>query len=316
MTENQQNSPKSKVLVVEDDVSISGMLEKILSEEGYDVVVAVDGATGTTRLAEWSPDLVLLDLHVPRRSGFELLKDIRKKDQDFGVFVPVIILTGVYTSREDKVLCLNAGADDFLPKPFDLVELLARVRSLVRLRDLYKRSQYLATHDHLTRCFNRRYIMDFLDREVARYGRFKVPLSFLLIDLDHFKEINDEFGHEGGDKALIHVGFLLQDFFRAVDGLGRLGGDEFAAVLPDCGAENASDVAKRLLTMMNGPNRGEGLAPEIAKKVSVSVGIASMPDHTETREGLVRLADQAMYEAKRSGRNRFQLAAQEFPKSD
>src|ERR1051326_3625302 len=139
--------PAAKILVVEDDNGISGMLHDVLAEEGYDVFVASDGAVASEKLQSFLPDLVLLDLHVPHRSGFELLKEVRKRDQEFGIFVPVIILTGVYTTRKDKLISLDAGADDFLPKPFDLLELMARVRSLLRVQELYKQSQFLATHD-------------------------------------------------------------------------------------------------------------------------------------------------------------------------
>jgi diguanylate cyclase (GGDEF)-like protein len=284
------------------------MLKDVLLEEEYNVEVAPDGLVAEQKLIEFAPDLVLLDLNVPHRTGEELLREIRKKDQEHGVFIPVIVLTGVYTTRNDKIDYLNRGADDFLPKPFDLIELLARVRSLLRLREMYKRSQYLATHDHLTRCYNRRYLTDFLDREVARFKRYKQPFTFLMLDLDHFKQINDQFGHEGGDQVLLHIGFRLQDFFRAVDCVARLGGDEFAAVLPDCGAEEALKVADRLVKTLAEPAAKEGLSPEIAKMVSFSVGVACMPAHTNDKDELIRLADEAMYAAKKAGRNQAKIA--------
>lgn len=298
----------SKILVVEDDKTISGMLNTILTQEGYQVQVASDGKMAEKYLLEFAPDLLLLDLNVPERSGFEVLKEARKRDQENGIFIPIIILTGVYTSRNDKVECLNIGADDFLPKPFDLVELLARVRSLIRLRDMYKHSQYLATHDPLTRCYNRRYLMDFLDREMARFERYKMPFAFMMIDLDHFKQINDEFGHEGGDQVLLHVGFQLQDFFRAVDCVARLGGDEFAAVLPDCSLEQAQKVGERFLRVLMDPRKREGLPIKLSEKVGVSAGLACLPAHTTDKDELIRLADAALYAAKKAGRNRFCLA--------
>jgi diguanylate cyclase (GGDEF)-like protein len=298
----------SKILIVEDEPTIANLLKDLLSEEEYSAQVAPDGLVAEKMLVEWAPDLVLLDLNVPHRTGAELLREIRKKDREHGVFIPVIVLTGVYTTRNDKINYLNQGADDFLPKPFDTVELMARVRSLLRLRDMYKRSQYLATHDFLTRCYNRRYLMDFLDREVARVKRYKQPFSFLMLDLDHFKDINDRFGHEAGDQVLLHVGFRLQDFFRAVDCVGRLGGDEFAAILPDCGPDEASKVAERLLVTLSKPAQKEGLSDEVASLVSFSVGIASFPAHATEKDELVHLADVAMYEAKKEGRNRYKLA--------
>jgi len=297
----------SQILVIEDDKSVGTMLEDLLMEEGYRVKVVQDGQEAMGLLAEVSPDLVLLDLNLPHLSGHQILEEIRKRDQEFNLFIPVIILTGVYTSRNDKILCLNLGADDFLPKPFDMVELLARVKSLIRLREMHKRSQYLATHDHLTRCYNRRYLVEFVDHQLARFRRYKVPFAFLLIDLDHFKKVNDTYGHDKGDQVLIHLGFRLQDFFRAVDCLARLGGDEFAAVLPECNLENAKKVGFRLMEYVGNSKFKEGLPAELSSHVNISVGAASVPEHSEDREELIRLADLALYASKKGGRNRFSV---------
>lgn len=302
-----KNPARSRILVVEDDHAISDMLTDVLKEEGYEVTVAADGAVASDLLATTTPDLVLLDLNLPHRHGVELLKEIRQRGNDAGSFVPVIILTGVYTSRDDKINSLNAGADDFLPKPFDMIELLARVKSLLRVQELYKRSQFLATHDPLTRCYNRRYLVDFMQREFERHRRYKSPLSLLLIDLDHFKAINDELGHEAGDDALRHVGFRLQDFFRAVDCVARLGGDEFAAVLPDCPGRDARLAAERLMRFMKSPEALKGLRQDVATRLSFSVGVAAAPEHAEEPEDLLQLADKAMYAAKKAGRNQFRI---------
>ena len=307
MAESPNKKTPPRILVVEDDKDIADMLKQILGENGYEVHHAAEGKVAIQLLNSLYPDLVLLDLQIPERTGFELLNDIRKKDQEFGLFVPVIILTGVYTSRDDKVQSLNAGADDFLHKPFDLVELLARVKSLLRVRDLYKRSQYLATHDHLTRCYNRRYLLDFINREHERFKRFKKQFSYLLLDMDHFKEINDELGHEAGDECLVYVGLRLHDFFRAVDCVARLGGDEFAVVLPDCGLADAMKVGDRLMAEISKPDPSQSLPEKLQSKIKFSVGIACLPEHTKDKEELMRLADEAMYEAKKAGRNKFRV---------
>jgi two-component system, cell cycle response regulator len=299
--------PSAKILVVEDDQIIAGLLRQLLVEQGHDVTLAADGKIASDLLAASNPDVVLLDLNLPQRNGLDVLKEIRQRGADTGAFVPVIILTGAYTSRNDKVNCLNAGADDFLSKPFDMIELMARVKSLLRVQELYKRSQFFATHDSLTKCYNRRYLVEFMAQAFERYKRYKTPVSLLLLDLDHFKEINDEKGHEMGDEVLRHVGFRLQDYFRAVDCVARLGGDEFAAVLPDCTAENARSVAERLLAYVNGAEARKGLDPDVARKISFSVGVASAPDHTQNPEGLLHMADRAMYAAKNAGRNQFRM---------
>ncbi len=311
MNENTLSGTKGKaparILVVEDDLPISGMLKHVLTAEGYEITVAGDGLVAQDLVGKGEIDLVLLDLHVPNRSGFEVLKDIRRKDQETGGFVPVIILTGVYASRNDKVNSLNAGADDFLPKPFDLIELLARVRSLLRVHELYKRAQFLATHDPLTRCYNRRYFNEFLEHEFERSFRYKGHFSLFLLDLDRFKQINDVHGHSVGDDVLQHIGYRLQDFFRAVDCVARLGGDEFAVVLPDCTMKDASQAAERLLLYMNGEEMRKGLPVAVAGQVAFSIGVASVPDHAMDAATLLRRADQALYSSKNGGRNQFHV---------
>jgi two-component system cell cycle response regulator len=298
----------ARILVVEDDPGISGMLVKILEENGYIVHSASEGASALALLKSVLPDLVLLDLHVPEKAGFDVLKEIRKRDQEFGLFIPVIILTGATTSQKERMESLEAGADDFLRQPFDLIELLARVKSLLRVRDLTKRAQYLATHDPLTRCYNRRYLLDFLNREFERYRRFKKPFCFIMVDLDHFKAINEELGTEAGDQALTYIGYRLQDFFRAVDCVARLGGDEFAAVLPDCGPAEVLKVGDRLMSALAKSDEGRPpLSVRLKGKIRFSAGIACLPEHTKDKEELIRLADEALYAAKKAGRNSFRV---------
>lgn len=297
----------ARILIVEDDQGISDLLKDVLAEQGYDVHVFGDGLQANKEILNFLPDLVLMDLGLPGMSGYEILEEVRKKDREMGSFTPVIVLTGIYTSRSDKAKCLDTGADDFISKPFDMIELLARVRSLLRIQELYKRSQFLASHDPLTKCYNRRYLLDFLSQANERFKRYSEPFSFLLLDMDHFKEINDQAGHEVGDQVLVHVAFALQDFFRAVDCVARLGGDEFAAILPGCGPKEAEGVGERLIQFMNDKNKQQTLPENIQSKVQFSVGIACLPQHTKNKEELMRLADEAMYAAKQAGRNQFRV---------
>jgi diguanylate cyclase (GGDEF)-like protein len=125
--------------------------------------------------------------------------------------------------------------------------------------------------------------------------------------MDHFKSINDELGHEAGDEALVYISFRLQDFFRAVDCVSRLGGDEFAVVLPDCGAADAAKLAERLMSELSRPNPERPLPQKLQDRIGFSVGISCLPDHTQDTEELMRLADEALYESKRSGRNKFKV---------
>jgi diguanylate cyclase (GGDEF)-like protein len=144
---------------------------------------------------------------------------------------------------------------------------------------------------------------------MARYKRYQLPFSVMLLYMDHFKSINDELGHEVGDQVLMHVGFRLQDFFRSVDCVARLGGDEFYIVLPDCSIDDVTRVGERLMNMLSDPKFREGLPDPLAGRIGFSVGIGCVPEHTEDRDQLIRLADEAMYAAKKAGRNQFRVAS-------
>lgn len=300
-------STVARILIVEDEPAVSGLLEGLLGEKGYRTEIAIDGREASEKMLSFNPDLVLLDLRIPQRAGTEVLVDIRKRNQEYGSFVPVIILTGVYTDPKDKIAMLEAGADDFLAKPFEVVELIARVRSLLRVQELYKRSQFLASHDYLTRCYNRRYLMEFLGREFERHKRYGNRFAYLQLDMDRFKRINDELGHEAGDQLLMFAGARLQDFFRAVDCVARVGGDEFAAVLPDCGPAEAAKVGARLMDYLIKCAKEAPVPAPHAGAIGWSVGIACLPDHSVELEELMRFADEAMYAAKREGSNRFRV---------
>src|SRR5205814_1247662 len=152
-------------------------------------------------------------------------------------------------------------------------------------------------------------LMDFMDREIQRSKRYKTPLGFVMLDMDGFKQINDQYGHEAGDKALLFLSSCLNDFFRAVDCVARIGGDEFAAALPGCGREEAKQVATRLIDFAKSPERRATLPSELRERVHFSLGIACLPDHAKEVKQLLQLADEALYAAKKAGHDQFRITA-------
>jgi two-component system cell cycle response regulator len=209
---------------------------------------------------------------------------------------------------------MEAGADDYITKPFDQNELQVRLRAGTRLVDL--QSQLLkaredlrdqATHDSLTRLWNRSSILDQLGRELARSDREARPLGVVIVDLDHFKQINDTYGHLAGDAVLREAARRMQASIRQYDSLGRYGGEEFLILFPGCGEADCFTQAERLRKHLSQP---EMSVNDSSLRVTASFGITiAMPGESWSEESLIRKADEALYLAKRSGRNRVEILA-------
>jgi diguanylate cyclase (GGDEF)-like protein len=222
--------------------------------------------------------------------------------------VPVIILTARET-RELKIKGLEQGASDYVTKPFDPGELVARVKVQLKLKllqDELKRSnemlKELSNTDPLTQLFNRRYMMEVLDREIQRTARKGSPLSVLLMDIDHFKKVNDTYGHQLGDVVLVDLANIIKKHLRTYDVAARYGGEEFVAILPETPLNEAVAVAERIRIGTQKtvfPDKLQTL------KITVSVGVATYPmPGLDSVDDLIRIADEGLYRAKAEGRNR------------
>jgi len=299
------------VLVVEDDREIRDMVTMMVKSMGYTVVTAVNGKDALARLHEQSADIVLLDLMMPEMDGFEFCQRVR---EDPTLRDLHIIITSARDALEDKVRGLELGAADYLTKPFSLTELQARIKvgeRIVRYQKALQAQQtqleQLAREDVLTGLANRRRFEERAREELLRAGRYQHALSVLLTDLDHFKAINDTYGHSYGDTVLKEVGQALSSHCRSSDLCARYGGEEFAILLPETQLPEAQLVAERLCTAIQ--NLTFTQAAEVIH-VTASFGIACFDaSNPQSLEELMEQADQALYAAKRNGRNRVEVYA-------
>ncbi|MBN9659921.1 MAG: diguanylate cyclase [Acidobacteria bacterium] len=295
-----------KILVADDSLLMRRLLESTLQGWGYEVVTASSGDEAWACLQqEDAPPLAILDWMMPVHTGPELCRLMRTLARP--VYTYIILLTS-RALREDIVEGLGAGADDYVIKPFDKHELEVRLRAGRRIIDLQAelmRAQEAlriqATRDGLTRTWNRAAILEILDREVIRASREHRPLGVVMLDLDHFKRINDEYGHLCGDAALSEAAHRVAGCIRAYDAFGRYGGEEFLVVVP--GAEDSGLIshAERLrIAIESSPFSLNGQNVNI----TASFGACTMvPSDSSDAELLLRSADNALYEAKHRGRN-------------
>jgi two-component system, cell cycle response regulator len=308
VTENDKS--KKSVLIAEDDPVSRRILETFLVKWGYDVTVVTDGEAALAVLeGDAAPRLAVLDWMMPGLEGVQVCQRIRgRADRPY---VYVLLLTA-RTEKQDLLRGLELGADDYLTKPFDAAELRARIRVGERILNLQddlisarEELRFRATHDGLTGIPNRAMVMEALSREAARQVREGQPFGVVLADIDHFKNINDTYGHLCGDDVLKAVVERMKACIRAYDVIGRYGGEEFLIVVPAVEPSGAMALAERIRrTVESQPVR----TPPGEVSVTVSLGVAvSDPKRTSAPE-LLRLADEALYRAKDGGRNRSELA--------
>ena len=305
-----------KILIADDDALSRRLLERTLLRAGYEVVPVVNGRQAVENLTRPDmPRLALLDWMMPELDGPGVCHEIRnRRDQNY---VYMILLTS-RESKEDVVAGLESGADDYLIKPFNADELKARVRTgerILRLEDCLvearEQMRFKATHDHLTSLWNRGVILDLLGRELTRSQRENVCTALILGDLDHFKNINDRYGHLVGDQVLREVARRLLLSVRSYDFVGRYGGEEFLIVLnncrPDSALARAEEIRKGICTRPVQTDVGP-------MEVTMSSGLLRSTDWGHRpAEDLIHEADSALYVAKTAGRNRVQVAVPDQP---
>ena len=296
------------VLVIDDSPAIREQVVRTLSEVGLfeQYKEAKDGLEGFRTLIDSKADLVICDVDMPRMDGFKFLQLVESRPELQGV--PIIMLTGMMDFNS-KIKGLEQGASDYLTKPFDSGELVARVKVQLKIKSLQDELKQanellkrLTNIDHLTNLFNRRYLSEVLDGEFFRARRNNEYLSLIIIDIDYFKKVNDTYGHQNGDVVLGAVAMLAQRQLRAYDSAARYGGEEFVLVIPGTTLAGGVMVAERLRQAVlehTFPPPLEDLT------VTISAGVATYPSpNVDSVDSLFRQADEALYRAKQNGRNR------------
>ena len=296
-----------KVLIADDSPTMRRLLHSTLKEWGYEVVQAQDGEQALAILTEDDPPpIAILDWVMPKITGPELCARVR--DRKSRTYTYILLLTSK-AQHQDLIEGMGAGADDYIVKPFDRPEMEVRLRAGRRIVDLQTELMQMqealreqATRDSLTHCWNRFSLFEILGREIHRCHREKQALGVIMLDLDHFKRVNDTYGHHCGDEVLKQVVQRTQGSMRSYDTIGRYGGEEFICVLSGCGEESLKSNAERMRIALEG-SPVEWMGHQV--KITGSFGgAAGIPPADLTPDQLIRIADEALYRAKREGRNR------------
>ncbi len=292
------------VCLIEDDAEQRKLALSILSRAGYRAIEADDAASGLAAIKAEHPKVVLCDYNLPGEDGLALCASVRN---DPAVTETYFILITAQADRQLKERAWAIGVDDFIAKPFDANELVARVKVGLRMWGLQEKLRAAAVTDGLTRLCNHDHFNRLLDRELSRARRYGRPLALIVLDIDHFKAINDTFGHLVGNEVLEELARVLRDNARDADVVGRFGGEEFVILLPESTSADAEKLAVRIQHAVSETLHVPALGEH---PVSASFGIADTEDlRVQSAADLVDLADRAMYTAKRRGRNTVVCAA-------
>ena len=291
----ESSSENALVLVVDDDRMVRLTIQVTIESFGYECLSAESGREALQILESSEVDLMITDLVMPEMGGMELLAIVREKYPD----TDVMVATG-YDDKSSYAEVIKAGAIDFVKKPIDLDELDAKLARVFRERDLIKSLELLSISDSLTGLYNRRAFNERFSFEVERAYRQGYQIFLAIIDIDNFKDYNDTYGHDGGDKVLVELAHIIQECTRHnVDICCRLGGDEFAVLLPETSASQATEIAQRILFRYANCSFGE---------TTLSIGVVSCIRNAEVEQAedeaaMKKKADNAMYDAKHSGKN-------------
>lgn len=300
-----KSSGKTRVLIVDDDKAVRSTMDEYIQTAGFHSETVSCAEEALELLENGDFHVVITDIILPAMGGLELTKSIKeKKDTD------VIVMTG-YSDDFSYEEAINIGASDFVIKPVRLEELLLRLKRVLKERELTKervrmmeKLQRLAVTDGLTKLYNSRSFYSQLETEVDRYNRYKHPLALLLLDLDHFKDYNDNFGHLEGDKVLVRFSQIIKSCLRTNDSAYRYGGEEFTVILPETGGVEARTVAQRIRSALE----SERFSPrdDLKVQITISIGVTEY-HHKEELSTFIQRADKAMYISKQNGRNKVSM---------
>lgn len=296
------------VTIVDDDAAIRRLVGFMLTRAGYTTLECTTGEEAREVLRSKPWDLAVLDRRLPDIDGLILCRELKSQPEFRSRYI--IMLTGE-DEQEDKVEGLELGADDYITKPFQHAELMARIRAGKRIVDLQKelietnkRLELLSITDGLTKLYNHRYFQDELARAFDEAQRYQRPLSLAILDIDFFKKINDSHGHAVGDEVLKTISKLFRDSARSTDLVARYGGEEFAVMMPETDLDDAMTFAEKIRSIIESTSISTQ-AGEL--KATISIGVSSVPrSKIRAAKEMIVAADKALYRAKRAGRNQVQ----------
>jgi len=292
-----------RILYIEDHLSLANMIIDILQSMGLTVDHFTSAEKGLEALEAQYYNLILLDIILPgEKDGIAMIEEIRAKKDDTSL-IPILGVSGILNDSE-RINALKIGANDFIVKPVIQAELVARAKNLILAQKLYqqvltqkKELEHMAMTDQLTGLYNRYYLALFIEKEFSTAKRHNYPLSLMMIDLDKFKQVNDNLGHEKGDQVLVDIAKILQKESRTEDAIVRLGGDEFLLFMPHCTLEQAKNKADSIRHTIISQLALSSI------KISASIGVSSTEQGSFVFSELFNRADEATYQAKESGGN-------------
>jgi diguanylate cyclase (GGDEF)-like protein len=285
------------ILVVDDEMPIRHLMSLLLKGFGT-IEMAGSGKEALEKVNTLNPDLIILDVQMPEMNGYEVCQTIKGNDKTSSI--PIVFLTA-NSSNEDEEYGLEIGATDFIRKPISPRIVSARVSNILNLQQATRKLELVASTDPLTGAFNRRHLDLVGINELSRSKRYKSTFTILMLDIDHFKEVNDNYGHDIGDEALIETVAVIKKNIRGEDLLFRLGGEEFAVMLPETPKLAAFDTAERIRIAISRVVIQTPIAPLC---FTISIGIAENSQEDDNIDVILKRADESLYQAKSSGRNR------------
>lgn len=297
---------RTKILAVDDEKNILNMYKRIFIDTGFEIICADSGEKALKEAVNHRPDIILLDVLMPGPNGYDVccrLKSLESLKETEVIFI------SAKGELPDKLKGYRRGGSDYLVKPFNAEELLAKLNMILERKRHYIN---LLSIDPLTQVGNRKLFDEQLDRFFKIAARYHRPLSMALIDIDHFKKVNDGHGHAVGDAVLRELSLRLKKNVRTSDILARIGGEEFCVLMPETDKFEALTIQDRLrASIASVPFR----KPEggLSLNVTVSIGVSAIPDDASSQAGLYRKADEALYRAKENGRNQVVLARTATP---
>jgi len=288
-----------KILIVDDNNNNIRLLQDILEDEGYEVFTLNSGIPVLETSRKIKPDIILLDIMMPLLDGFEVCKAL-KEDTELKD-IPVIMVTAKAEGKDLKN-ALEIGAVDYIKKPIDEEEVIARVQSALRQKDSREVLREKASRDGLTGLFNHRILLELLETEINKQKRNKQSISFVMLDIDYFKKVNDTYGHTAGDLVLKELSNILKNMVRGGDIPGRYGGEEFGIILPDITREDTYQLCERIRQRI--ADYDFYINPD-SIRATISIGFYNKSaENNSTCETVIKYADEALYKAKQNGRNR------------